>query len=98
MQDCIHLFRELVPVVFLLGNLLSLVIPSASNLAIILLATLFPVMVKSGMSSLTAAGIIATTATVLASQYGADAGFASQCMFVTTLLSMVTIPLWAALL
>ena len=41
---------------------------------------------------------IATTATVLASQYGADAGFASQCMFVTTLLSMVTIPLWAALL
>ena len=41
----------LVPVVFLLGNLLSLVIPSASNLAIILLATLFPVLVQSGMSS-----------------------------------------------
>ena len=36
----------LVPVVFLLGNLLSLVIPSASNLAIILLATLYPVLVK----------------------------------------------------
>ena len=42
----------LVPVVFLLGNLLSLVIPSASNLAIILLATLFPVMVKSNCSPL----------------------------------------------
>ena len=62
----------LVPVVFLLGNLLSLVIPSASNLAIILLATLFPVMVKSGMSSLTAAGIIATTATVMPTPLGSD--------------------------
>ena len=62
----------LVPVVFLLGNLLSLVIPSASNLAIILLATLFPVMVKSGMSSLTAAGIIATTATVMPTLLGSD--------------------------
>lgn len=41
---------------------------------------------------------IAITATVLADQYGADAKFASQCMFVTTLLSMVTLPLWAALL
>lgn len=62
----------LVPVVFLLGNLLSLVIPSASNLAIILLATLYPVMVKSGMSPLTAAGIIATTATVMPTPLGSD--------------------------
>lgn len=62
----------LVPVVFLLGNLLSLVIPSASNLAIILLATLYPVMVKAGMSSLTAAGIIATTATVIPTPLGSD--------------------------
>lgn len=62
----------LAPVVFLLGNLLSLVIPSASNLAIILLATLFPVMVKSGMSTLTAAAIIATTATVMPTPLGSD--------------------------
>lgn len=62
----------LVPVVFLLGNLLSLVIPSASNLAIILLATLFPVMVKAGMSPLTSAGIIATTATVMPTPLGSD--------------------------
>ena len=62
----------LVPVVFLLGNLLSLVIPSASNLAIILLATLFPVLVQSGMSSLTAAGVIATTATVMPTPLGSD--------------------------
>ena len=62
----------LVPVVFLLGNLLSLVIPSASNLAIILLATLYPVLVQSGMSSLTAAGVIATTATVMPTPLGSD--------------------------
>ncbi|CAM4285846.1 C4-dicarboxylate transporter DcuC [Erysipelothrix aquatica] len=62
----------LVPVVFLLGNLLSLVIPSASNLAIILLATLYPVLRRSGMSTLTAAAVIATTATVMPTPLGAD--------------------------
>lgn len=62
----------LVPVVFLLGNLLSLVIPSASNLAIILLATLYPVLVKSKMSPLTAAAVIATTATVMPTPLGSD--------------------------
>lgn len=62
----------LVPVVFLIGNLLSLVVPSASNLAIILLATLYPVLRKAGMSRLTAAAIIATTATVMPTPLGGD--------------------------
>ncbi|QVK18396.1 C4-dicarboxylate transporter DcuC [Mycoplasmatota bacterium] len=62
----------LVPFVFLLGNLLSLVVPSASNLAIILLATLYPVLKKSGMSTLTAAAVIATTATVMPTPLGGD--------------------------
>lgn len=62
----------LVPIVFLLGNLLSLVVPSASNLAIILLATLFPVLKKAGMSTLTAAAVIATTATVIPTPLGSD--------------------------
>lgn len=62
----------LVPIVFLLGNLLSLVIPSASNLSIILLATLYPVLRKSGLSVLTAAGVIATTATVMPTPLGSD--------------------------
>lgn len=62
----------LVPVVFLLGNLLSLVIPSASNLAIILLATLYPILKKAGMSTLTAAGVIATTATIIPTPLGSD--------------------------
>lgn len=62
----------LVPLVFLLGNVLSLVIPSASNLAVILLATLYPIMVRSGMSSLTAGAIIGTTATVMPTPLGSD--------------------------
>lgn len=62
----------LVPAVFILGNILSLVIPSASNLAIILLATLYPIMLQAGMSSLTAGAIIATTATVMPTPLGSD--------------------------
>ncbi len=62
----------LVPLVFLLGNLLSLVIPSASNLAIILLATLFPILRKAGMSALTAAAVIATSATIVPTPLGSD--------------------------
>lgn len=62
----------LVPAVFLLGNLLSLVVPSASNLAIILLSTLYPIMRKAGMNPLTAGGVIATTATVMPTPLGSD--------------------------
>lgn len=62
----------LVPVVFLIGNVLSLVVPSASNLAIILLATLYPVLRKAGMSPLTAGAIIATTATIMPTPLGSD--------------------------
>ncbi|RXZ80870.1 TRAP transporter large permease subunit [Paenibacillaceae bacterium] len=62
----------LVPIVFLLGNLLSLVIPSASNLAIILLATLYPILRKAGMSALTAGAVIATSATIVPTPLGSD--------------------------
>lgn len=62
----------LVPIVFLIGNILSLVVPSASNLAIILLATLYPIMVRVGMSPLTAGAVIATTATVMPTPLGSD--------------------------
>lgn len=62
----------LVPFIFLIGNFLSLVIPSASNMAIILLATLYPVLKAAGMPTLTAAGVIATTATIMPTPLGAD--------------------------
>lgn len=62
----------LVPIVFWLGNLLSLVIPSASSLAVILMATLYPILRAAKMSSMTAAGIIATTATIMPTPLGGD--------------------------
>lgn len=62
----------LVPIVFLIGNLLSLVIPSASTLAVILLATLYPILKRAGMSSLTAGAIIATSASIVPTPLGSD--------------------------
>ena len=68
----------LVPVVFLLGNVLSLVVPSASSLAVLLMATLYPALQRSGMSSLTAGAIIATAATIMPTPLGADNVVAAQ--------------------
>lgn len=61
-----------VPVVFLIGNLVSLVVPSASSLAIILMSILYPMLASMGISSLTAAGVIAMTATIMPTPLGAD--------------------------
>lgn len=68
----------LVPVIFLLGNLLSLVVLSAASLAVLLMATLYPVLKASNMSSLTAGAVIATTATIMPSPLGADNVLAAQ--------------------
>lgn len=68
----------LVPVIFLLGNLLSLVVPSAASLAVLLMATLYPVLKVSNMSSLTAGAVIATTATIMPTPLGADNVLAAQ--------------------
>lgn len=62
----------LVPLVFWVGNLMSLVVPSASSLAVLLMATLFPTMVGAGLSRLTAGAVIATTATIIPTPLGAD--------------------------
>lgn len=80
----------LVPIVFLLGNVLSLVVPSASNLAIILLATLYPVLKKSGMSTLTAAAVIATSATIMPTPLGSDNVAIAQELAKTTAFSGMT--------
>lgn len=61
-----------VPVVFLIGNLMSLVVPSASSLAVILMSILYPMLASMGISSLTAAGVIAMTATIMPTPLGAD--------------------------
>lgn len=62
----------LVPLVFWLGTLLSIIIPSAASLAVILMATLYPVLKAAKMTPLTAAGVIATTATIVPTPLGGD--------------------------
>lgn len=62
----------LVPIVFWLGTCLQLVIPSAASLALILMATLYPILRAANMSSMTAAGVIATTATIVPTPLGGD--------------------------
>nr|WP_295679893.1 C4-dicarboxylate transporter DcuC [uncultured Lachnoclostridium sp.] len=75
----------LVPIIFILGNLLSLVVPSASSLGVLLMATLFPILTRVGMSPLTAAGIIATTATIMPTPLGADNVIAAETFGMTIL-------------
>ncbi|MDT2698742.1 C4-dicarboxylate transporter DcuC [Enterococcus gallinarum] len=69
-----------IPIVFLLGNLMSLVVPSASSLAIILMAILYPLLQGIGISSMTAAGVIAMTATIMSTPLGADNVIAAQTL------------------
>ncbi len=68
----------LIPVIFLLGNLLSLVVPSASSLAVLLMATLYPVLTKVGVTPLSAGAVIATTATIMPTPLGADNVLAAE--------------------
>lgn len=70
----------IVPAVFLVGNIMSLVVPSASSLAIILMSILYPVLVGMGVSSLTAAGVIACTATIMPTPLGADNVIAAKTL------------------
>jgi DcuC family C4-dicarboxylate transporter len=62
----------LVPLTFWVGNLMSLVVPSASSLAVLLMATLFPTLIAAGISRMAAAAVIATTATIMPTPLGAD--------------------------
>lgn len=62
----------IVPVAYFLGNFMSLAIPSASTLAVLLLATMYPIIRKTGISNMTAAAVIATTATIMPTPLGAD--------------------------
>ncbi len=46
---------------YLLASVLQLAIPSATGLAVLLMATLFPIMVGLGLSAASSAGVIATS-------------------------------------
>lgn len=75
----------LVPIVFLLGNMLQMVLPSAAGLAILLMATLYPALRTAGMSPLTAGAVIATTATITPTPLGSDNVVVAQHLNITSL-------------
>jgi DcuC family C4-dicarboxylate transporter len=68
----------MVPITFWIGNLMSLAVPSASSLAVLLIATLLPALVGAGLTPLTAAAVIATTATIMPTPLGADNVIAAE--------------------
>lgn len=55
----------LVPAGFLVGTLLSLVVPSESALALPLIATLLPALIAAGLSPLTVGAIVVTASTIV---------------------------------
>ena len=92
----------LVPIVFWIGSLLSLIIPSAASLAVILMATLYPILRVAKMSSLSAAGVIATTATIVPTPLGGDnvvaakiLGFEHVVDYVTLHHAVISLPVLA---
>ena len=50
--------------------------------------------VATGVSVIMTGMPAGSTAAIFAARYGSDAPFATKCVVLTTLLSMVTIPLW----
>lgn len=57
----------LVPLGFLVGTILSLVIPSAASLSLLLIATLLPALVAAGLTPLTVGAIVVTSSTIVPS-------------------------------
>lgn len=70
----------LIVLFFLIGNALCIIIPSASSLSVLLMATAYPVLVYSGVSPLAVAAVIATSATIAPTPIGADNLLASQSL------------------
>ncbi|OEY04772.1 C4-dicarboxylate transporter DcuC [Corynebacterium sp. Marseille-P4321] len=54
----------LVPIGFAVGTLLSLVVPSASALSLLLVATLMPALIAAGLTPLTVGAIVVTSSTI----------------------------------
>lgn len=76
-------------------SLLRLVLIPLAVLGVLLL--LRPGAVTMGVAVVLAGMPAGGTGALLAQQYGGDAAFASKLVFVSTLLSLVTIPLWSFL-
>lgn len=55
----------MVPLGFIVGNILSLVVPSAAALSLLLIATLLPALVAAGMTPLTVGAIVVTSSSIM---------------------------------
>ena len=64
--------RLIVPFFFLIASALCMIIPSASSLGVLLMATAYPSLVKAGVSPLTSAAMIAMAAGVAPTPLGSD--------------------------
>ena len=62
----------IVPFFFLIASTLCMIIPSASSLGVLLMATAYPLLVKVGVSPLTSAAMIAMAAGVAPTPLGSD--------------------------
>lgn len=70
----------LIPFFYLIGNVLGLIIPSASSLSVLLMSTAYPILVSAGISPLAVAAVIAMSATIAPTPLGADNLLASQSL------------------
>ncbi|WP_252176410.1 anaerobic C4-dicarboxylate transporter DcuC [Endozoicomonas sp. 4G] len=68
---------------FLVGSLLSLAVSSATGLGVLLMATLFPVLTRLGISRLSATAAMATTASISFSPTSSDSIVAAQSVGVS---------------
>lgn len=88
----------LVPVGFLIGSLLSLVIPSAAALSLLLVATLLPALIAAGLTPLTVAALVVTSSTIIPTPLeagliqGADLTNMSVTEFVYGSVARATVP------
>lgn len=88
----------LVPIGFVIGSLLSLVIPSAAALSLLLVATLLPALIAAGLTPLTVAAIVVTSSTIMPTPLeagliqGADLTDMSVTEFVYGSVARATVP------
>ena len=69
----------------------QLLLPAVCLVALRLLGVVDPL--TAGVSVVLTGMPIGSTTAILAQKYGADAQFASKCVFISTLTSLVTVPI-----
>lgn len=70
----------MIPLLYYVCSVMSLAVPSAASLAVLLMATLFPALVGAGMSPLGVGAVIATSAAIMPTPLAADAIASSKAL------------------